>query len=105
MAAAGGWAVLFFVSYVLLASFQLFNFLIGVILNSMEEARAIEAEREAGERAEHGLPPAEPSALDQVRELRALAERLERALRAAERDGAGPPGGATTPLDPVRQPE
>lgn len=34
------WAWLFFVSFVLLATFIIFNMLIGIILNSMEEARA-----------------------------------------------------------------
>ena len=33
------WAWLFFVSFVLLATFIIFNMLIGIILNSMEEAR------------------------------------------------------------------
>lgn len=34
------WAWLYFVSFVLLATFVIFNMLIGIILNSMEEARA-----------------------------------------------------------------
>ncbi len=34
------WAWIFFVSFVLLATFIIFNMLIGIILNSMEEARA-----------------------------------------------------------------
>lgn len=36
------WAVPFYVSYVLLASFLVFNLFIGIVLNSMEEARAEE---------------------------------------------------------------
>ncbi|HWV85744.1 MAG TPA: ion transporter, partial [Capillimicrobium sp.] len=32
------WTILFFVSYVLLASFLIFNLFIGIVLNSMEEA-------------------------------------------------------------------
>lgn len=36
------WAIPFYVSYVLLASFLVFNLFIGIVLNSMEEARAAE---------------------------------------------------------------
>jgi voltage-gated sodium channel len=39
------WTLLFFVSYVLLASFLIFNLFIGIVINSMEEARAIELHR------------------------------------------------------------
>lgn len=39
------WTILFFVSYVLLASFLIFNLFIGIVINSMEEARAIELRR------------------------------------------------------------
>lgn len=34
------WTVLFFVSYAILASFLIFNLFIGIVLNSMEEARS-----------------------------------------------------------------
>ena len=39
------WTLLFYVSYVLLASFLIFNLFIGIVINSMEEARAIELSR------------------------------------------------------------
>lgn len=39
---ASDWAIPFYVSYVLLASFLVFNLFIGIVLNSMEEARAAE---------------------------------------------------------------
>ncbi len=39
------WTLLFYVSYVLLASFLIFNLFIGIVINSMEEARAIELHR------------------------------------------------------------
>jgi voltage-gated sodium channel len=81
MAAGGDATVVFFVSYVVIASFLLFNFLIGVAINSMEEARAIEAEREARDRIESGLGPVEPSALERVRELRTALDALETELR------------------------
>ena len=46
-----GWSWIYFVSFALMASFLLLNILIGVIINSMEEARAIEHRREREERA------------------------------------------------------
>jgi voltage-gated sodium channel len=81
------WTIVFFVSYVLVASFLVFNFFIGVIVNSMEQARAIEAEREAAERAEQGVPEPEPepSVALRLEELRGAIDRLERELA----DGAG----------------
>jgi voltage-gated sodium channel len=45
-----GWSWIYFVSFALMASFLLLNILIGVIINSMEEARAIEHRREREER-------------------------------------------------------
>lgn len=39
------WTLLFFVSYVLLASFLIFNLFIGIVINSMEQAREIELHR------------------------------------------------------------
>ena len=43
------WATVFFVSYVLVAAFVIFNLLIGIIIGSMESAREREAMREAKE--------------------------------------------------------
>ena len=40
------WSWIYFVSYALIASFLLLNILIGVVINSLEEARAIEHRRE-----------------------------------------------------------
>ena len=54
-----GWAVPFYVSYVLLASFLVFNLFIGIVLNSMEEARAEELRR-----AEAELRDGEPDGPD-----------------------------------------
>ena len=38
--AVSQWTIVYFISYVLLASFLIFNLFIGIVLNSMEEARA-----------------------------------------------------------------
>jgi len=69
-----GWTVPFYVSYVLLASFLVFNFFIGVIVSSMEKAREIVAEREAAE----GLAP---DYEEQLTEMRRLLDELERSVR------------------------
>jgi voltage-gated sodium channel len=45
-------AVPFFVSYVLLAAFIVFNLLIGIVISSMEKAREEEDERERADDAE-----------------------------------------------------
>jgi voltage-gated sodium channel len=79
--AIGDWSITFFVSYVLVAAFLVFNFFIGVIVNSMDEARAIEAEREAAEAAEHGGPLPGPGPQEQLAEIRRLLGELESSLR------------------------
>jgi voltage-gated sodium channel len=48
------WTILYFVSYALVAAFLIFNILIGVVINSLEEARAIEHARERADAPEHG---------------------------------------------------
>jgi voltage-gated sodium channel len=48
------WTIVYFVSYALVAAFLIFNILIGVVINSLEEARAIEHARERAYALEHG---------------------------------------------------
>jgi voltage-gated sodium channel len=80
------WTLLFYVSYVLLASFLIFNLFIGIVINSMEQARAIElhrAERElldgdaANDERAHAVVLEE-----RVRALRAAVDELEQEVRA-----------------------
>lgn len=73
--ALSDWTVLFFVSYVLLASFLVFNLFIGVVISSMERAREASAELE---RREH--PERDRTVEDRVRALRAALDELEREL-------------------------
>jgi voltage-gated sodium channel len=47
------WSWVFFVSYVLLASFLVINILIAIIINSMEEVHEAEREENRAERLEH----------------------------------------------------
>jgi voltage-gated sodium channel len=80
------WTLLFYVSYVLLASFLIFNLFIGIVINSMQEARAIELHR-----AERALLDEETANDEQshavvleerLRALRSAVEELEREVRA-----------------------
>jgi voltage-gated sodium channel len=84
--ALSDWTLIFFVSYVLIASFLIFNLFIGIVINSMEEARAIElhrAERElldddaANDEHAHAVVVEE-----RLRGLKAAVEDLERELAA-----------------------
>ena len=52
------WAWIYFVSFILLAAFVVVNVLIGIVLNSMEEARELDRRRALRER--HGLSGASP---------------------------------------------
>lgn len=83
------WTLLFFISYVLLASFLIFNLFIGIVINSMEEARAIElhkAERELLEEDTTTAAHAHAVVLDErLHVLRSALEALEREVAAQRR--------------------
>jgi voltage-gated sodium channel len=80
------WTLLFYVSYVLVASFLIFNLFIGIVINSMEEARAIELHR--AERALLDDDTADDERAhavvleERLRALRAAVDELEREVRA-----------------------
>lgn len=74
------WTIVYFVSYALVAAFLIFNILIGVVINSLEEARAIEAARERADAIEHGRP-AGPTVEERVLAVRAALDDLEADLR------------------------
>ena len=83
------WTLLFFVSYVLLASFLIFNLFIGIVINSMEEARAIElhkAERELLDDDESNDAHAHEVVLaERLHALKGAVEALEREVAAQRR--------------------
>ncbi len=83
------WTLLFYVSYVLLASFLIFNLFIGIVINSMEEARAIElarAERALLDDDETDDEQAHAVILEErVRALRNALESLEREVASRRR--------------------
>ena len=74
------WTLLYFISYALIAAFLIFNILIGVVINSLEEARAIEHARERADRLEQG-GDAGPSAEDRIADIRMALDALEADLR------------------------
>jgi voltage-gated sodium channel len=83
------WTLVFFISYVLLASFLIFNLFIGIVINSMEEARALELHR-----AERELLDEDPSnderahaviLTERLHALREAVEALEREVAAQRR--------------------
>jgi voltage-gated sodium channel len=76
------WAWIYFVSFILLAAFIVLNVLIGIVLNSMEEARELERRRELRERyGAVGPSPIDPEAHAHVAERIAI---LRRALEDLE---------------------
>ncbi|WP_416968171.1 ion transporter [Streptomyces sp. 4F14] len=73
------WSILYYASYVLLTSFVLVNVLIGVVINSLEEARRLETPGAAGETA------------GKERQLREYLVQARGALDDLEYTIAGPP--------------
>jgi len=70
------WAIVYYVSYMVVACFLLTNLLVGVVLNALQEAHE-------AERAEVKVPARpEPSVHDQLASLRTIIEDLERRLPA-----------------------
>ena len=86
------WTLLFYVSYVLVASFLIFNLFIGIVINSMEEARAIElhrAERELLDEDHANDERAHAVVLrERLHHLKDAVEDLERELEAQGRSRA-----------------
>lgn len=93
------WTIVYFVSYALLAAFLIFNLLIGVVINSLEEAQEAEFEREQAERRTRAVGTAEveddrrAALLQHVHELRAAVELIEREAKSLVRDEERRPGG------------
>jgi voltage-gated sodium channel len=81
------WTLLFYLSYVLVASFLIFNLFIGIVINSMEEARAEEhrrervAERAAAAESEDPEDGFIVGVEDRIDELRAALDALKDELR------------------------
>ncbi|MBN0042574.1 ion transporter [Streptomyces actuosus] len=72
------WSVLYYVSYVLIASFVLVNVLIGVVISSLEEARELERTQEGGSRPARA---ADPDLLGRIAAARRALDEVEAGLR------------------------
>ena len=80
------WSWIYFVTFVLLAAFLILNVLIGIVLNSLEEAREIERRRRLGIGLDMDIAPA-PVA-ERIAMLRAALTELEEELRLPDRAGS-----------------
>jgi voltage-gated sodium channel len=82
------WSWVYFVSFVMVAAFIVLNVLIGIVLNSMEEARELERRRRlgVGEEPDAALAPV----AERIAILRAALTELEDELRLPARAESGP---------------
>jgi voltage-gated sodium channel len=97
-------SIVYYASYALLASFVLVNVLIGVVLNSLDEAREIEeADARARERAAKDTDPAE-EVRERIVAARLALDDLEASLARPRPDAPPDPAGAAAPgREPERQ--
>ena len=95
------WSWIYFVSFVIVAAFVVLNVLIGIVLNSMEEAREIERRRAREPVSEHHVDVPSPRARHRAdRDPRSNA-RGDRVRSARAACAASPRG--SRPLLPARQ--
>jgi voltage-gated sodium channel len=82
------WSWVYFVTFILLAAFMILNVLIGIVLNSLEEARELDRRRRLG----IGVPEADiaPAPVaERIQMLRAALRELEDELRLPAPEGSG----------------
>jgi voltage-gated sodium channel len=82
------WSWVYFVTFILIAAFMILNVLIGIVLNSLEEARELERRRTLGIVADDEIAPA-PVA-ERIAMLRAALTELEDELRLRGRAESDP---------------
>lgn len=88
------WAWLFFVSYVLIASFLLINMVIAILINSLEEVRSIEQAEERLDRKRRAREQGEggsAAASEQIAQIREALDELEEDLHLEGRAEAPSP--------------
>ncbi|MBW5248339.1 ion transporter [Streptomyces sp. NBC_01220] len=74
------WTIVYFASFVLLGSFVLVNLLIGVVINSLQEARELEAEQNDDIPAPRTPPSAEAELREQLAAARRALDDIEAVL-------------------------
>jgi voltage-gated sodium channel len=75
------WSWIYFVSFIMVAAFIVINVLIGIVLNSMEEAREIERRRKLLEGREQREGPVAPApVVERITILRSALDELEEEL-------------------------
>jgi voltage-gated sodium channel len=75
------WSWIYFVSFIMVAAFIVINVLIGIVLNSMEEAREIERRRKLLEGREQREGPVAPApVVERIAILRSALDELEQEL-------------------------
>jgi voltage-gated sodium channel len=88
---------IFFVSYVLIASFLVINILIAIIINSMEEVHDVERAEERKRRDEELVASNEATVAERLQEVRRSLDRLEAQLAEGAGDLPGPARSAKRP--------
>jgi voltage-gated sodium channel len=81
---------IYFVSYVLIASFLVINILIAILINSMEEVHDIEREEERRRRGEDLAEAGDGTVAERLEEVRRSLDRLETQLAEGGGDLPGP---------------
>lgn len=81
------WTFLYFASFVLLGSFLLVNLLIGVVINSLQEAREMEAEADAEPRQPSSTRDPRRDLQEQIAAARRALDTIEAELTQARPDG------------------
>ncbi|WP_405825796.1 ion transporter [Streptomyces sp. NBC_00838] len=80
------WTILYFASFVLLGSFLLVNLLIGVVINSLQEAREMEDGTDAGAGRRGGAPDTPHDLREQIAAARRALDTIETELAHARPD-------------------
>lgn len=76
------WSWIFFLPFIIVTSFAVLNFFIGIVVDSMQVAQRLEDE-------ENGITPKDPATTQDIAALDARLERIEKAIHNIGKSGAG----------------
>ncbi len=95
------WVALYFISFVVIATFIVFNMVIGVILNSLDTAHKAEnARQRADALADDGILISDPKILAHIEALREAIDDLEVDIAARDTGSAAPPSDSSSASEP-----